>query len=159
MLLGFKRRFAPFILDGSKTHTIRGIRKHPPRPGEICHCYVNPRQKEMALLGRWPCVKVEDIRIEAGHDLLAREWLGAIWINGNRLEHDEMNLLAWRDGFRYDGTVMEICDPPVSRECGCFNLMMEFWRGRLPFEGHLIHWDYGTPVSANPSASPRTRCS
>ena len=58
MLLGFKRRFAPFVEEGSKTHTIRAKRKIAPKVGETCHCYVDPRQKTMRLLGRWTCVKV-----------------------------------------------------------------------------------------------------
>jgi hypothetical protein len=24
--------------------------------------------------------------------------------------------------------------------------MMEFWNGRLPFHGQIIHWDYDHPV-------------
>jgi hypothetical protein len=63
MLLGFKRRFAPFVEEGSKTHTIRAKRKIRPKVGEVCHCYVDPRQKSMRLLGRFPCVKVETIDI------------------------------------------------------------------------------------------------
>ena len=33
MLLGFKRRFAPYVEDGSKTHTIRATRKPAAAPG------------------------------------------------------------------------------------------------------------------------------
>lgn len=36
MLLGFKRRFEPFILDGSKTHTIRASGGRTWRPGMRC---------------------------------------------------------------------------------------------------------------------------
>jgi hypothetical protein len=64
VLLGFKERFAPFVEEGSKTHTIRAKRKIRPRVGEICHCYANPRQKSMRLLGRFECIRVEDLRIE-----------------------------------------------------------------------------------------------
>lgn len=34
MLLGFKKRFAPMVEDGSKTHTIRAKRKIRPRVGK-----------------------------------------------------------------------------------------------------------------------------
>jgi hypothetical protein len=125
MLLGFKRRFAPMVEDGSKTHTIRGERKITPRVGETCHCYVDPRQKTMRLLGRWQCVKVEEIAIEERH---GRDT--AVWIDGIALSHDERNALAWRDGFRGRG------------KTGAFEEMMEFWKGRLPFAGHVIHWQY-----------------
>ena len=123
MLLGFKRRFAPYVEEGSKTHTIRAIRKIPPRVGQTCHCYVDPRQKTMRLLGRWPCVKVEDIAVT----IECR-----VWIDGNWLAKDECNALAWRDGFRSRG------------QDQAFAEMMEFWAGRLPFRGQIIHWKWST---------------
>ena len=139
MLLGFKRRFAQRVLDGSKTHTIRGMRKFPPKAGETCHCYVDPRQKSMALLGRWPCAKVEGILITASG---AQIWIGPPEVPRGftkeqylrlalrnprdfgfmRLAHDEREILAQRDGF------------------ASFAEMKEFWRGRLPFLGNIIHW-------------------
>lgn len=119
MLLGFRRRFAPFVEDGSKTHTIRAERKIQPRVGETCHCYVDPRQKTMRLLGRWPCVKVEEIIITK---------FQLVMINDQPLSLDECKSLAWRDGFRSQ-----------SRD-EAFAEMMEFWEGRLPFRGHIIHW-------------------
>lgn len=124
MLLGFKRRFAPFVEDGSKTHTIRGVRKIVPKVGETCHCYVDPRQKSMRLLGRWPCVKVEEIHIWISTTGLVR-----VFIDGIELDAGEKNELALRDGFRTPGKLP-------------FAEMMEFWDGRLPFSGHVIHWDY-----------------
>jgi hypothetical protein len=127
MLLGFKRRFASFVADGSKTHTIRAIRKNLPRPGEMCHCYVDPRQKTMRLLGRWKCVKVEEI-IVTRYEL--------VMINDQPLTVDECNALAWRDGFRSRGYE------------DAFDEMMEFWKGRLPFKGHVIHWKYSKRGSA-----------
>lgn len=117
MLLGFNRRFAPFVEDGSKTHTIRAGKRW--RPGMRCDCYVDPRQKTMRLLGRWPCVKVEPIRITEQHTII---------IYGQVLDFEECNALAWRDGFRDSGPAKAFPD------------MMEFWTGRLPFEGQIIHW-------------------
>lgn len=129
MLLGFKRRFALYVWEGSKTHTIRGERANPPKVGETCHCYVDPRQKSMALLGRWECVKVEPITITADQVL----------IEGQRLSSDERNALAWRDGFRDMG------------RHHAFKSMMHFWEGRLPFHGQVIHWKY---TEATRAAAP-----
>ena|ERR1017187_6243514 len=132
MLLGFKRRFAPFVEDGSKTHTIRGIRKNPPRVGEMCHCYVDPRQKTMRLLGRWPCVRVENFRVEIRQT--ATGPIARAWVDGNELSADECSALAWRDGFRNSGTG------------GAFREMAEYWLKLHPaarpyhFEGTIIHW-------------------
>ncbi len=129
MLLGFKRRFSPFVEDGSKQHTIRSIRKIPPRVGEICHCYVDPRQKTMRLLGRWPCVRVEAITIDF------REWRQSaplvVTIDSVRLTDEEADLLFERDGFR------DLTGETYQH----MHQAAEFWRGRsFPFEGHLIHW-------------------
>lgn len=121
MLLGFKRMFAPYVEEGSKTHTIRGERKRPPKVGETCHCYVDPRQKTMRLLGRWSCVKVEQIVITEGHN---------VFVDGQCFTHDERQALAWRDGFRQAGRDR------------AFELMMDFWEGRLPFRGTIIHWKW-----------------
>ncbi len=127
MLLGFKRMFAQYVEEGSKTHTIRGERKIAPRVGEIAHCYVDPRQKTMRLLGRFEVVKVERIEIREAESVLEYD---IIEVDGQRLSLDECAELAWRDGFRDDG------------RNGAFFEMMQFWNGRLPFTGHIIHWRY-----------------
>ena len=131
MLLGFKRQFAPSVRGGSKQHTIRGIRKILPRVGEICHCYVDPRQKTMALLGRWPCVKVESIRIKRGRAARPLK----VWIDGVELDNSEVEALFRRDGFRDTGT-------PASCQAA------QFWKQRLPFKGYIIHWNYNVPADA-----------
>src|SRR5579872_1238894 len=147
MLLGFKRRFAPYVENHSKTHSIRGERKRPPRVGETCHCYEDPRQKTMRLLGRWRCVKVERIEIReiSRRSLSSTLPYGAHFrmsIEGEQLTLDECNELAWRDGFRTVGS-----DHFTDQS---FDMMMRFWmlthgnprrKGLFRFTGHIIHWD------------------
>ncbi len=150
MMLGFRHRFERMILEGSKTHTIRGKRSISPRVGETIHCYVNPRQKSMRLLGRWACVKVQDIRIE----LPQNDFL-TIYLDGERLSFDEASLLAFRDGFREHG---------ISKALFEFE---RFWRiaHRLrpgqSWRGDLIHWDFQkrmpAPVKRSKPAD-RPRC-
>ena len=142
MLLGFMRRFAPFVVDGSKTHTIRAKRKNPPRVGEICHCYVDPRQKSMKLLGRWKCIKVEPVEIyERSHRSFD------IVVDSITLTEDERNALAWADGFRN-------CDRDKA-----FRLMMAFWmtthgnahrKELFVFEGDIIHWQFTAAPGPKP---------
>ncbi|HXP88854.1 MAG TPA: ASCH domain-containing protein [Bryobacteraceae bacterium] len=168
MLLGFQRRFAPFVQEGSKTHTIRAARKIPPRVGETCHCYVDPRRKTMRLLGRWPCVRVQKIRIAATGDPSVPL---KVSIDGSILSPDEAGLLFFRDGFRdKTGEIYQHMQQAA-----------EFWKDRLyypatslsykactwvpiwtvraaaafigpahrnlvrggGFHGHLIHWRHG----------------
>jgi hypothetical protein len=61
------------------------------------------------------CTRVEEIVITPG---------GMIRVDGAWLEDDEREELARADGF-----------PD-------FQTMLEFWKGRLPFRGHIIHWRY-----------------
>lgn len=143
MTLGFKNQFVPFVLDGSKTHTIRGLRADGKiwRAGMRADLYANLRQANMWLLFRAPVLKVEEIYIDIR--VLSQEATFIdIRINGEPLSWDEKCDLAWRDGFRgVDG----------GRE-GALVHMMRFWRGRLPFAGQIIHWDYSRRwgMGANP---------
>lgn len=134
MLLGFKRQFAPYVEDGSKTHTVRSFRKLAPKVGDICHCYVDPRQKTMRLLGRWPCVRVEPITLD-----FEKHGIGyrlRITIADQILSFDEATAFAHRDGFRGSDSL---------------DKMALFWMAtkRLtdsldskPWHGLVIHWKY-----------------
>lgn len=129
MLMGFEKRFADDVRSGRKRHSIRHWRMNP---GEICHCYVNPRQKTMRLLGRWPCVKVEEILITLCYGESAPD----IWIERQRLSEDERDEFAKRDGFP-----------------GGWPEMLAYWEAKGTakwavklFRGYVIHWDYEHPV-------------
>ena len=113
-LYNFRSRFVPLILNGSKTHTIRGDRKRADKPGNTMHLYTGLRQKGARLLMRVPCIRVEPIFI----DVERRVFLGE-----EQLSPDECEAMAVRDGF------------------SSFPDMMMFWEGRLPFHGHVYHWD------------------
>lgn len=119
-LYNFQARFVPKILSGEKQHTIRAVRANPDKPGNILHLYVGLRQKGARLLMRVPCVKVEEIEIKDG--AFFDENHASVTIDGQRLGRDERESLAVRDGFQ------------------SFEEMIQFWRGRLPFRGHIIHW-------------------
>ena len=134
MLLGFKGMFAPFVQNGSKRHTIRRRRKIRPRVGDVAHCYVNPRQKTMRLLGRWPVTRVQEIEIkQSSHPARL-----LVTIDGAELDDLDVELLFHRDGFR-------------DRNREPYQAMAQarmFWADKLPFVGDLIHWDYERPVTA-----------
>ena len=137
MLLGFKRQFAPFVENGSKTHTIRARGKRRRfRVGDVCDCYVDSRQSTMRLLGRFPCVRVQDVRIEqlrvkapgANFTIMLR-----VFVDGAELSPDEANEFFRRDGFRRPGIY-----PPMAQA-------RDFWSEPLAkgaFEGDLIHWEF-----------------
>ena len=122
-LYNFQPQFKPYILDGSKQHTIRRKRRLADIPGHTCHLYSGLRQKDAELLGRAPCVKVEEI------DLGIHADAPEVWVAGNPLTAAEAEALAWRDGFRGASS------PSLTQ-------MFDFFAGKLPFTGDLIHWDW-----------------
>jgi hypothetical protein len=113
-LYNFKSQFVEPILAGDKTHTIRATRANPDKPGNMLHLYTGLRHKGARLLMRAECTRVEHVTISA--------LSGRIMVDGELLDDGEQEQLARRDGFKshYE--------------------MMQFWHGRLPFEGHIIHW-------------------
>ena len=134
MLLGFKRRFAPMVESGSKTHTIRRKKRYPPKPGDTCHCYVDPRQKTMRLLGRFPCIAVQDIRIDRSPTWGLVEMPLTVTIDGETLSPDEADALFFRDGFRLD-----TAEGPYQH----VKQAARFWaENEFPFFGDIVHWEY-----------------
>lgn len=128
-LYNFQKRFVPKVLAGEKTHTIRAIRANPDKPGNVLHLYTGLRTKAAKLLMRVPCVKVEEIEIylepplpNFGPVLTRGLRFPGVTIDGVKLSDDEKESLARRDGF------------------DSFAQMLEFWEGRFPFRGHIIHW-------------------
>jgi hypothetical protein len=121
-LYNFQPRFVDHILAGKKTHTIRAARKIVDSPGKTMHLFTGLRQKGARLLFRAPCVKRESIQIEFAAGIFM------ISIDGQVLDREERELLAMRDGF------------------SSFADMMQFWTGRLPFAGHVFHWDFSKRI-------------
>ena len=113
-LYNFRSRFVDAILNGSKTHTIRSNRKRGDKPGNTMHLYTGLRQKGARLLMRAPCIRVEAIHIDRQKQ---------VFLSEEQLSPDECEAMALRDGF------------------SSFADMMTFWEGRLPFDGHVYHWD------------------
>lgn len=132
MTMGFKRRFAQFVREGSKCHTIREDAGDRWKVGVIVDAFVDPRQKTMErLIPKTPCVRTERIQIlplqNRTPDFKERV---EIRVDGHVLSADEMESLAFRDGFRSPDFPSHLAE------------MMEFWEGRLPFTGKLIHWRF-----------------
>lgn len=129
-LYNFRPQFVQKIVEGKKMHTIRAIRVHPDKPGNVLHLYTGLRTKKAKLIARVKCTSIQEIRIEmqlyAGKGILARGLIfPQVIIDGVYLEPDEKESLARRDGFE------------------SFADMIRFWRepkNRLPFKGHIIHW-------------------
>lgn len=135
MNLGFKDRFEPMVLDGTKRHTIRAGNRW--KAGMRADLYVRPRQRDMRLLFRAIVLRVEDIQIRS----VLPNGIGGVGdltlevrIGGLVLDPGETEAFFFRDGFREQriGSLT-----PATREA------YRFWNlGRKTFVGQLIHWDY-----------------
>jgi hypothetical protein len=131
----FQKQFVPLVESGAKTHTIRGKRKNPPKPGEPFYGYYGMRTKQCRKLIQSTITRVQDITIEDSgrrfHEVMPIVRNMRVFgiyprmtVDGEVLADDEMDTLAFRDGFT------SLWD------------MMGFWDGRLPFKGDLIHWRF-----------------
>src|SRR5262249_29422194 len=127
----FQPRFVPFILDGRKQHTIRAYRRNfREQAGNVCHLYTGLRQPGARLLGRFFCTRVENIVITPGR---------MVRVGGEWLEPSEYGRLARADGFESSAA------------------MMDFWTGRLPFNGQIIHWQWNQDQLANQGKTKKAR--
>ena len=77
-LYNFKARFVPLIESGAKTHTIRELRKHPSKPGDLLYLYEGLRtRRARRILPPVLCVKVEEIKV---YRSMARPYSGGLRI-------------------------------------------------------------------------------
>jgi hypothetical protein len=128
----FQERFIPFLLDGSKDHTVRkerSARSRHVRPGEIIQLYYGVCTKWCRKIGEATCSAVHCLQITQEEILFPIAWEFAPLCAFDR------NLFAWRDGFRPEGST---ADNPA----GAFDLMLRFWKQthELPFQGVVIYW-------------------
>lgn len=164
MIVAFKDQFVPFVLDGSKQHTLRDERQGDRQivVGDRLDLYARVRQADQYLLGRYLCTRVRVARFELHEEspavvqsVLQVRVRHVMYIDGVELDQSEADLFAWRDGFRmrgiprFNATHADNCyslDPT-----GCFASMMRYWitEGKnFPFEKRLIHWDHSKPITA-----------
>lgn len=127
--LNFKSQFVEPIRARTKQHTIRGFRKDGkvPKVGEKYSLYCGMRTKncfrilpELVTLSAVQPIQIFDNGLTVRDNWLT--YTQGVRIDGQELATDELESLATADGF------------------SDFITMMSFWTGRLPFEGHLIHW-------------------
>lgn len=121
----FKKQFVEPIRAGTKHHTIRAERRDgrvPAKAGDTLSLYCGMRTKWCFMItdNRVECTKVQPISIE----IKTRPEYQLIYVvvDGEVLDSSEAEQLAKCDGF-----------PD-------FKTMMQFWEGRLPFKGYIIHW-------------------
>lgn len=128
MVIGFKKRFEPPILDGSKILTIREDAKDRWKPGVMMHMATGTRSKHYNCFKQTPCISTQRIELSlkqkgnGGFELVVR-------VSGRLLDQDELvKKLPVFDGFKD------------------LKAMTLYWIGdinALPnkcFKGKIIHW-------------------
>lgn len=123
--LDFKKKFVPQILDGSKTHTIRGPRKHPIKRGDWLALYTGRRTKYVSKLGEATCTDVKDINIGcADHSV---RFMRAFDVK-KILSSDEILALALSDGFKdADEFFAFFARSKHTDDAGIFNGDIYYW--------------------------------
>jgi hypothetical protein len=128
----FQKQFCGPVERGDKTHTIRGKRKHRPKPGQPFYGYYAMRTKQCRKLIESTITRVQDILIEEFERRIeysdGNQYFfdyPKITIDGEVLADDEMETLARADGFE-----------------DLFAMML-FWPiERRPFDGDIVHWKF-----------------
>lgn len=164
---GFKERFCPFVIDGSKPHTIRAYRTYPVKVGDTLSLYYGMRTKNCQLLRREPCTDVKTIAItEQGTVVLVNDpWLSPNDEAGLKIALATLDKLGERYVTAYDhrdfagkpSIVLLPADKDrlawkdgfrpagstLEEPTGAFALMMDFWREShdFPFVGNIIYWE------------------
>lgn len=159
----FKEQFVPFVLDGSKNHTIRNYRRFQVLPGETLYLYYGLRTKASRKLKQERCSTVKTIAIGSNETVVLVDRIRLsdtemhrvkmlllfahptdlevriskeVGFDAQLLDDKEKNNLAWRDGFRPLGTT-------VNKPAGAFPMMFRFFQQthELPFVGNIIYWN------------------
>lgn len=148
----FQERFVPWILNGTKSQTIRTRReKGHAKKGDTLYLYTGLRTKYCRKLREEVCTEARSIAIDdtSGiilfNRLLTRAEMQYAIENGcnpdhlpqyNILSSIERDMLAYNDGFRIEGS-------SPAQTLGCFHLMLTWWRRthELPFIGDIIFWE------------------
>ena len=115
--------FKDKILSGEKRQTIRAVRKHPIKKGELLYMWWKQRSPEREKLGEATCTAVRKIMIY-DHDYICQ------LSNPNEQyalvdEHENLDNFAIADGFDNWQKLVEFFDDTHG----------------LPFVGVLIEWD------------------
>ena len=115
MLLGFKKQFAPKILDGSKKFTIRNPRKREPKIGEQLHMYTGLRTKHTA-------------KISSEHSLKGIRLVN-IFLE-KRVYHQDEKKSKFSIGIQVDGSSLSLSQTENFVTCDGFDSteeFMEYW--------------------------------
>lgn len=155
-LYNFKKSFCPYVQDGSKQNTIRDRRKYMPMKGDILKLYYGLRSASTTLLRVEYCRDVKSIALTNKKVIIYQLVLPLEILEAAKQFPDnyrelpidyiieepfDLDLFAWQDGFRPEGSSFE-------NPAGAHELMMRFWsfthdlnKNKNPvWAGDIIYW-------------------
>jgi len=119
MLLGFKKRFAPNIINGSKIHTLRNARKVEPKIGELLYMYTGLRTRNCELIRKDLTLKsIQQVEIvfywgsydRHGNEKESESHHPVIWVDHEHLTDDQINDFFVNDGFKDESDFVNFWD-------------------------------------------------
>ena len=117
MIIGFKKRFINPILAKTKKHTIREDSHNRWKAGMKMHMATGVRTRQYNQFNEETCKSIQEIEIIRTSDYLNEI---IVKIDGRILNQDEVQQLAWNDGF---------------------DNLIDFWIWfHNGFKGKIIHW-------------------
>ncbi len=117
MILAFKEQFVNPILIGKKIHTLREDKTNRWKPDMSIQMATGVRTKKYNKFNDDTCNSIQQIEIQRTSDFFEDT---IVKIDGRKLIEDEVQQLAWNDGFS--------------------NLVEFYLWFSEGFEGKIIHW-------------------
>lgn len=135
MLLGYKKEFAPYVIDGSKPHTARNPRKVMPKVGDRAFEYTGLRTNNCQLLRKDRLIQhIAEITIFKS---ATGPGLPELIIDGVLLPEAALRYFIWLDGFRDDNK------PDYARFLKHFGFLtnQSIWLKKGTWTGNLYHFN------------------
>ena len=124
--LNYLSRFAALVESGQKCQTIRAKRKRPFKVGDTLTHYAGQRTTSCRFLGEAICRETQPILIipglVPGFGPDNYHFRMEVWVGTKLLNQDEMQALAYADGFKTLGEFLDFFDSAT-------------------FAGQIIKWD------------------
>ncbi len=130
MLLGFKKRFRAPIESGAKIHTMRDVRKNPPKIGERLFMYTGLRTKYCELITNRETLRATQ-QIEIKVHVFSK--IVCAWIDGRCLDVFEVAEFVQNDGFDDAEDFAEWWIAKIPKQSRKPNTI-------ITWEGCLHHW-------------------
>lgn len=106
----FQTQFAPKIIDRTKWHTIRPVRKHPTKVGDILYLNTGMRTKNYKRISEEVCLAIDPVQIDPVERMIILDGISLIGPEKKAfIQHDGFDVVEEFYGFftRYPADVLQ----------------------------------------------------